>query len=191
MGMPSEGELTVLISVLALLVSLTGYVTSRRSLRRASYRTAADLVLAADQMMIEHPELRPYLYGDDDGNPVPVTATGKERWQAEAAAEFFLDVFETVWDHRAEFNAHDRVSWREWMHEVLEASPAMQGLYDPDWYPTLAGLFADEGCTRPDDHVWVRAQEGRTQISAVTRWWRQVVRRVAAPRGRDPAGQEA
>lgn len=195
MDMLSQGELTVLISVMALLVSVVGYVTSRRSLHRASCRTAADLVLAADQMMVERPALRPYLYGDDDGKPVPVTATGEERWRIEAAGEFFLDVFETIWDHRPEYTPHDRDSWREWIHEIMESSPVIQGIYTDGgarWYPTLAGMFADEVCDSPDDHVWVNDQVGKSQISAVTRWWRGMRRqiRAAVPRLR-VAGRSA
>lgn len=179
--------LTLLLSSVAIVVSLVSFANSWRSLRRASYRTAADHVLAADQITIDHPELRPYLYGEEKGRPVPVTAEPEDRWRIEAAAEFFLDVFETIWDHRAEFSRRDRASWREWIHAMMEGSPTMRELYledDLHWYPTLAGMFADEECTMPKEHSWASTHEGRTQLSAFTRRWRGIRRWFREAAGR-------
>lgn len=152
-------------SGIALLVSVTGLLTSRLALRRSSYRTATDYALDADRMFLDNPTLRDYFY---EGKPPP-EEPAEERARVMAAAEFYLDVFEAIWDHRGEFSRTDRAAWREWVHDLFESSPAMQTVYlhDPDWYPSVTSILAWEPCDRRrqpgedlEPHNWARSYPG-------------------------------
>jgi len=92
-------------------------------------------------VFLEHPLIRPYFYED-----LPVPGNNEEmRHRVLAAAEFVLDVFECIWDHKAQFSKRDRVAWQEWIVGVFETSPAVRGLYrnNAGWYPTLSELVSD------------------------------------------------
>lgn len=152
-------------SGIALVVSVAGLMMSRLAVRRSSYRTATDYALDADRLFLDKPWLRDYFFG---GKPLPENDL-EHRAEVMAAAEFHLDVFEAIWDHRAEFARVDRTAWREWIHDLLETSPAMRVVYlhDPTWYPSIASILAWEPCTRkrePDSeaepHSWVRSHPG-------------------------------
>jgi hypothetical protein len=170
----SSQNLGVGIALISLAVALIGAVMSRRALRRSSYRTSADLLLEADRIFLDRPDLRPYFY---DG--VECSADDSEqRARVEAVAEFYLDVLETIWDHRNEFSRVDRASWREWIHDLLEWSPALRQVYTatPRWYPTITSLLDWEECTFAGEHRWVEGKRGPAGSGAAFRWKRAMRR---------------
>ena len=148
--------ISLIVSVLAAVIGLRATFVSGRTLRNSSYRGAADLVLDADHLFLEHPDLRAFFY---DGKEVP----GDEfsRQLVLAAAEFYLDILEAIWDHRAEFARSDIDAWREWIHDLLEYSPAMRLIYNGsrDWYPSISDLLTWDGCSKAE-HTWARGQPG-------------------------------
>jgi hypothetical protein len=147
----------VVVALVALVLSLLGIFQGRRSLRTTTYRSATDLVLEADRMFLNSPHLRQYFYDDAE-----CTESSPHYIEMMAAAEFYLDVVECIWDHRDEFKRRDVDAWREWIHDVLEGAPAMRGVYlsAPRWYPTLTDLLRWETCESPNDHPWVMTAPG-------------------------------
>jgi len=156
----SNQDVGVVIALISLAVALTGAVMSRRALRRSSYRTSADLVLEADRIFLDRPELRCFFY---EGLECPPKGD-KQYGQVKAAAEFYLDILETIWDHRGEFARTDRMAWREWIHDLLEWSPSIRDTYleSPRLYPTIRFLIEWEPCAFPEEHEWVAVRPGPT-----------------------------
>src|SRR6478609_1454539 len=159
---------SLVISLISLAVALTGAVMSRRALRRSSYRTAADLVIDADRILLDHPDLRPFIYPRSfhpDGTPPPAEHQA-DYDRIMALAETYLDILEAIWDHRNEYTAADRMSWREWIHDLWESSPTVRSIYDkdPGWYPTLKSVFDWEDCSKPADHPHTATMPGPTGV---------------------------
>ena len=172
---------------------------SRQALRRASYRTATDYVIEAGRILLDKPYLRKYIYeravppaADSDpatmvapvpkGSDMNAGGGGTTTSYAEvmALAEFYLDVLEAVWDYRPEFTPSDRVSWREWIHDLFQNSPALQHLYEEndDWYPTLKALLDWEPCN-DESHTWAAVKRG-PMGTGVAFHVRRLVRRTPA-----------
>jgi hypothetical protein len=161
----------LLVALLAFIVSGLSFFIGKRALRTSVYGAATELVLEADRMFVEHPELRRYIL---ETTPVPKLSPDRDR--ALAAAEFHLDVFEAVWDQRDEFSGQDRGAWREWIHEIVETSAAVREIYgeDPSWYPTLTDMLTWEPCSRPGSHPWICEQPGPNGAGATFRFRRMV-----------------
>lgn len=129
----------------------------REALQVTTYQGATELALNFDRMLIDYPFLRPYFYesepvpAEDDGS-APAEADRHRRQRVLAAAEFALDIFECIWDHRDSYNSVDHKAWRRWILDVMESSPACCEIYaeanaDPTdpWYPSLARIVAIDG----------------------------------------------
>jgi hypothetical protein len=148
---------TALIAGLALVISLTTALWSRRALVTTTYRSATDLALEIDRLFVERPYLRPFFY--EKRKPCPERAE-----EVKAAAELVLDVLECIWDNRPLFAPRDEESWREWIHEVFEYSWVVQELYEesPHWYPTLQDLLEWEPCSPKfrDSHRYAASKPG-------------------------------
>lgn len=137
------------VAVAALLISaasaLYAYRQGRRTLKVTTYHGATDLTLQLDQVFIEHPELRPFFY---EGQPPLDSGSGDDnlRYRVLAAAEYALDIFECIWDHRDTYDEADKESWRTWISDMLGASPVCSDLFleNRDWYPALKALVAEE-----------------------------------------------
>lgn len=129
--------------------SLVSVWYGRRGLRITANQSAVDLALQADQLFLQWPGLRPYFYDDIE---VVGAKEGNPRNRVRAAAEFYLDVMEAIWDHHGEYKHNDANAWREWIHEVMQTAPALREAYDPEWYPSLGDLFAHAGCTKLEQH---------------------------------------
>ena len=138
-------DTSTVVAVAALLVSLGSavyaYRHGRRTLKVTTYHGATDLTLQLDQVFIEHPELRPFFY---EGRPLPDPGSEGDtlRHRVLAAAEYALDIFECIWDHRDTYDDKDKESWRAWIGDMLASSPTCSDLYttNRDWYPALEDL---------------------------------------------------
>jgi hypothetical protein len=116
-----------------------------RALHTTTNQYAAQLMVEADRILIEHADLRPYFYGE---RPV-ATVPKDKRDQVAAVAELELDVMETIWDHHEEIDSDDVDAWREWMHEMFRSRHLADEI-STEWYPSLAEMLAQHGCT---DHL--------------------------------------
>ena len=117
---------------------------ARRALHTTANQFAAQLVITAGQVFIEHPELRPYFEAKRE---IAEDMDEKEQDRIRAAALTQLDVMETIWDHHEELNPEDILAWQEWIHYMFEQSPVLQKEYDPAWYPSMKEMFAEHLCT--------------------------------------------
>lgn len=143
-------DASTVVAVAALLASIASavytYRQARRTLKVTTYQGATDLTLQLDQVFIEHPELRPYFY---ESRPAPEPGGGDDilRSRVLAAAEYALDIFECIWDHRDTYADTDKDSWREWIGDMLASSPVCTALYlqNVDWYPALQDLKNEKG----------------------------------------------
>ena len=126
-----------------------------RTLHRRTNQYASDLVLKSDEALIAHPELALYFKEP----PVELPEAGTTRDIVLAVAEMKLDVAEAIWDHHDEFKDDDAEAWREWIHYMIQVSPALQheDVLAIDFYPSLRTLLAGSGCSRPDEHGWAVA----------------------------------
>jgi hypothetical protein len=152
-----------LIAVVALVLSAFSVAFTlnhtKRTLRVTTYQGATALALDADRMLLQYPQLRPYIYLDKEPPPEGEGEDEDEYHRVMAGAEFFLDVVECIWDHRKEYSRVDQAAWREFIHELLAHSPVMRDTFrgQPDWYPALQHLIELGTCTSPDDHETVHA----------------------------------
>ncbi|MFP5364030.1 MAG: hypothetical protein ACLGI5_15030 [Thermoleophilia bacterium] len=155
-----------IISIVALVVSLTAavfsYRLSRRSFKVSAYHGASDRTLQMDQVFIAHPLLRPYFY-DREPVPAPDCPDRELRQRVLAVAEFVTDILEDCWDNEDCYAGPDRDAWRDWIYDVFEGSPACCEHYacNMSWYPTLSRLFAAEGAP-PEGVRRAAAQEPRS-----------------------------
>jgi hypothetical protein len=123
-----------------------------RTLHRRTNQYASDLVLKSDEALIAHPELAIYFKDEDAVLPTDEP----DRALVLAIAEMRLDVAEAIWDHHDEFKPDDEEAWREWIHYMIQVSPALQDeeVMDVDFYPSTRSLLASNGCTNPKEHAW-------------------------------------
>jgi hypothetical protein len=91
-----------------------------------------------------------------------VEVTAELAQEVEAAAELVLDVLECIWDNRPQFTPRDLVSWREWIHQMLQTSPVVRDLYEEYtyWYPTVQDLLEWEPCQLPNKHTYAAGKPG-------------------------------
>ena len=126
-----------------------------RTLHRRTNQYASDLVLKSDESLITYPGLAPYFEVEEYVEEADLPADERNRARVLAIAELRLDVAEAIWDHHDEFKADDAEAWCEWIHYVLEHSPAMRyEVFEPEFYPSTAALLAGNGCTKPTEHKW-------------------------------------
>jgi hypothetical protein len=120
---------------------------AERTLHTTVNQYAAQLVIEAGKMFIDHPQLRPYFF---HGKPWPEPQPA-DLQLALAIGQSHLDVMETIWDHHEDIDADDVDAWREWMHEVMEA-PIVQRGYEPRWYPSITQMLEEHGCSNRRAH---------------------------------------
>jgi hypothetical protein len=130
----------LVVSVATAIYTFYTYVLGRRALQVTTYQGATALALQMDQMFLDHPLLRPYFY--DDEPVLAVEADPEMHHRVLAAAEFALDIVECIWDHRKSYEDDDRESWKDWIHDVFQGSPAIRDWYEKniEWYPALRKL---------------------------------------------------
>jgi hypothetical protein len=136
------------ISIIAVIFSVAASVLSVVSARRDStvvtYNSTTDLTLQVDRLFIDFPHLRPYFYDN-----VPVPADSGDRNQVLAAAEFFLDVLECIWDRKSEYSRKDVAAWQRWILDLFDTAPVLRTYFveTSTWYPTLLDLHTQAGST--------------------------------------------
>lgn len=115
-------------TVAGAVISLLGFVFVIRQLRHNRMAIEAQteahiygMGLEAYKVMIEHPELGPYIY---EGQPLP--AYGRERYQAFSAFEMFCDYFEFIILQEDSVSADVRDSWIRYMTKLFQSSVALQ-----------------------------------------------------------------
>jgi hypothetical protein len=158
------------IAVISTLFGFLSLQVSRNALRMgAATAGTTELSLKVDEFFANKPELRPYFY---DGWPVlpdilnpqrkseprPLTAEDLLRNQLLSASEYFLDVLEAIWDNVRNLPEDDQESYREWIHDMLEAGPILRGFLEKFtlWYPTLTELIESNICSRqPRRHPYI------------------------------------
>jgi hypothetical protein len=168
--------LATVVAGVSLLIANRSYKVSRELLQmNASTEGTTELACKADELFLDHPELRPYFY---DGWPVPdeildlpapaawpPSEAGVARSQLLAAAEYYLDLLESIWDNVAPLPDDDRESWREWIHDMFESGPILVAYIERYhwWYPTLMGMLRAEvdtdRCTAPERHMYAVKQQ--------------------------------
>jgi hypothetical protein len=147
-------EASQIISIVALVVSLSAavftYRLSRRSFRVTAYRGAAERALQMDKVFIDYPLVRPYF---SDGEPFdPETCEDPElRNRVPAVAEFVLDILEDCWDYEDCYGDEDRDAWKDWIYDVFETAPMCCVLYAESaaWWPKIGKLFDEFGVPPP------------------------------------------
>lgn len=132
---------------------------ARRALHTTANQFAAQLVITAGQVFIEHPELRPYFEAKRE---IEEGMDEKDQDRIEAAALTQLDVMETIWDHHEEMNQEDIDAWREWIHDLFERSPVLRNQYKPTWYPSINEMFAEHLCTDAQ-HSYAKKQHEESE----------------------------
>jgi len=140
--MMSASDIVAVVALVASIASaIYAYRQGRRTLKVTTYQGATDLTLQLDQVFIEYPQLRPFFY---EGRPTPDANSGDDdlRHRVLATAEYALDIFECIWDHRDTYDQADRESWKVWICDMIAQSPACSALYvaERDWYPALQDL---------------------------------------------------
>jgi hypothetical protein len=137
--------------------------STERATGETSNQSASDLVLQADRLLVEHPELLPFLRKNAEVGVWTRWTNKVFRTRIQAATEFYLDVLEAIWDHQSDFKGEDREAWREWIHSALEGSLTMRTTYEAEeasqWYPSLRNVL--EYCSQPK-HLWVRKRGAAT-----------------------------
>jgi hypothetical protein len=134
--------------------------STERATGETSNQSASDLVLQADRLLVEHPDLWPYLRRNADVGESTEKIFGD---RIEAATEFYLDVLEAIWDHHSDFSVKDSKAWREWIHSALQDSLTMQKMYadESQWYPSLENVL--EHCSHPKEHSWAMSIKNADQ----------------------------
>jgi hypothetical protein len=174
----SSSWISVLVAIVATIVTVVSLVVANRSLKvskqllimGAGTEGTSELAGKADELFLSHPALRPYFY---DGWPAPdnifappppaarpQSEADMDRSRLLAAAEYYLDLLEGIWDNVEPLHDDDKASWREWIHDMFETGPILVSYIEhyPTWYPTLTGLLEVEKpgdrCTDPDRHPY-------------------------------------
>jgi hypothetical protein len=130
------------LSIGALLVSLVSLMVSIRFAKRGSennaYDRATDLLLQIDRVIIEHPEVRPYFYDNQDLQPDDPIAP-----RVEAVAELILDAFEWIWRRQRGLNLKDQEGWRRYILECLDSSTTLCSYHKrhSEWYPAVESIL--------------------------------------------------
>jgi hypothetical protein len=179
---------SVIVAVLATVVAGVSLLIANRSfkvsrqllLMSASTEGTTDLACKADELFLDHPELRPYFYDRwplpdeilDPPAPAPWPPSPDDvaRSQLLAAAEYYLDLLESIWDNVAPLPDDDRESWREWIHDMFESGPILVAYFERYhwWYPTLKGMLQAEidadRCTAPDRHGYAAKQQQQPPV---------------------------
>lgn len=91
-------------------------------------------------LMIEHADLRAYLY---EGVPAPFD--GAERARFEVFAEMMADVLDNALSSGNAVSSSSRGAWLDYARHLLGQSPALLAVIDahPTWWPSLATLQMD------------------------------------------------
>lgn len=115
-------------TVAGALISLVGFVFLSLQLRHNRQAIEAQteahiysMGLEAYKVMIEHPEIGPYIY---EGQPLP--AHGPQRYQAFSAFELFCDYFEFIILQEDSVSPDVRDSWIRYMTKLFQSSVALQ-----------------------------------------------------------------
>ncbi|MEX5635038.1 hypothetical protein [Parafrankia sp. FMc2] len=140
-------EFSNVVALVALILSIGATALSVSDARRnrtvTTYNSTTDLALQVDRVFIEYPQWRPHFY---ENEPVPADAAHQDRNQVLAITEFCLDIMECIWDRKLEYSKKDLNSWRAWILDLFNSSPAMRSYFveNSTWYPTLMGLHEEE-----------------------------------------------
>ncbi len=110
------------VSILGLPILIASIILLIRQLRIQAYQGVYDNMLSIDQFLVEHPELREYLY---ESKPLP-TSDPVEFNRIIAAADMMLTFFEHVAGHKENMSEAKWRGWEEYMLDVFNKSPAMQ-----------------------------------------------------------------
>jgi hypothetical protein len=188
-GMLWSAWISVIVAVLATAVAGISLLLSRRSLEvsrqllltTASTQGTTELASKADELFLSHPGLRPYFYDrwpvPDQilDSPAPVAGEPSKadlfRSQLLAAAEYYLDLLESIWDNVGPLPEDDKSSWREWIHDMFESGPILADYREQyeTWYPTLTGMLqaevAEDRCSDPERHPYaakLQSQQRKT-----------------------------
>ena len=136
-------KLSFIVSVRSLIVSLLGFVliiwslnAANEALKRSIYGSISNWTFELDKAFLQSPELRPYFYdGKDIDTDDPLYP------KAQQMAEYMLDTFDSVLEHKAYFpgtGGTPHVGWARWFYDSFDRSPILGKYIETNrrWYET-------------------------------------------------------
>lgn len=124
-------SVVVIISVLVLRAQLED---TRRAIRGASAQGAYALWVSIDQFLVQHPDLKPFLYGAKSLD-TQMDETLKRR--VESASEMMLDAMANSFHQLPHFNPDEREAYGNFLKDRYQTQPALKQFVDENvqWYP--------------------------------------------------------
>lgn len=113
---------TNLVTILGLPILIGTIVLLIRQLRVQAYQAIYESALSMDQFLIEHSDLRKYLYGRKalpDNDP-------DELERVSGAADMLLTFFEHVLGQKNSMSKAKWIGWENYISDVYKTSPAVQ-----------------------------------------------------------------
>jgi hypothetical protein len=148
---------------LSIIISFLGFgfvIVSLRALtnqtRVMSFEGIHSLILASDEMFVQHPDMRKYFYENID-----ISKDDPNYHLSLAIAETLLDTFESYIHHNT-YVRYYRGVWREYIVDFFEQSPILRSRFDqiPDWYPPDLRRLRNEAQQRIDEKQKLQAKGG-------------------------------
>ena len=147
----SKSLTPIVVSALALIVSLTGvvYQQSQNTINLQQKELAVHSMLIERnarilELLLEHPDTRPYFY-DNEKLPEDNILLGKTM----TLAEMWTDFFEQVLIQEEHIPKHMAITWQDYASDMHTSSTAIQKYFAEScaWYvPELRDLWG--GCTQ-------------------------------------------
>ena len=153
---------------------------SKEAALTGHFDATASRMLRADELFMEHPSTRRYVYGED-GRPVDLPASEKERDTALAVGEFLIDFLDTelLRQQRFPLVAERLPDFEPWVYDVLRMSTAVCVFLRTSWRwysPALLARYADlasrDALAAPPDGVNWKVWIDDSQLS---QRWRNLV----------------
>jgi hypothetical protein len=189
------GALADLAAIVGLFFVVIQLRDVKRQLVLANLDPTAQRMLDADLQLVQHPELREFIYGQVDGIPVDLPENPNDRAAALALAEYFVDMLDTEMLRRSTFRIVSKKlpDFEPWLCDLLMQSVAACHVIvaNHEWYSEgLLARFAELADRRMSAVIpsEVERARWRNQDHLSPRWRAAVERRSERVRALEHGG---